>query len=128
MNRIVLVLILLSSIIVYGQTRVPFVTDSVAIYADSLTQQINVGTNMFAGSLFIPANIDDSIFVDIYNTSTGYTPLHSAGVAYVLKNDSSVATFMVLDPDVFGAIKKFRLRWSSDIADTQYFVFDKRGF
>ena len=129
MNRIIFVLILLSSIIVYGQANIPVTKGSVDFYADSLSQTITLDKSVFLGGLYMVKSRTALLTFQVYNTEdAAWYNLTDDGSAYSVAVDSTVNVYVPLKPIVFYPVKKLRILLDNDIADTLSLIYDKRPY
>ena len=129
MNRIIFVLILLTSIVVYAQSNIPVSKGSVDFYADSLSETITLGKSIFLGGLYVPSSRTALLKFQVYNSEdAAWYNLSSGDSLYSALVDSTVNCYISLKQDVFYPVKTVRILLDNDIADTLSLIYDKRPY
>ena len=124
---IILALLIFAS---YGIAQnIPVVEKSVAFYADSLSQTITLEKSMFLSGIYMPASRTDSLWFQVYDDDNSlWYWLLDAGSKYVVVSDSTIPCYLPLKPTLFYPIKKIRILFNADIADTLDLYYDERVY
>ncbi len=113
----------------YAQQKIPLISETVDMYADSISESISIGKNSFPAQIWIESGRTLTVNVQ-YSDGTNWYWLHdpSEDAAWVATIDSTINNVIPLPPWLFYAGKTIRFLFDNDIADTLSIPVDKRPY
>lgn len=129
MKRIVLILMIIPFIYASAQTNIPVIKGTVKFFADSVSETISLEKNTFLGGIYMASGRTDTLWFQSYNDVDAlWYWIMENGSKYIIATDSSVRTYLSVEPTVFYPVKKLRILFKEDIADTLTLDYDKRPY
>ena len=109
--------------------RTPVVSETVDMYADSISESIDMGKNAFLAQIWIESGRTLTVNVQ-YSDGADWYWVHDqiTDAVFVATIDSTINNVIPLPPWLFYAGKTIRFLFDNDIADTLSIPIDKRPY